>query len=106
MKLTKRSSGFLRTNVEGGAHTSCAGLVLVPFPRNGDRRTIGGSSDATWFPGHRERSRPWRPDPRGAEITAYPAAPGAARRRHRGRLAGDRRADRRLVREVAAATGR
>ena len=72
----------------------------MPVPRR-----TGGSRDATWLPGHAERGRRWRP-PAGARITARPAAPRPARGGHRGGVARHRRADRRLVREVAAAAGR
>ena len=69
-------------------------------------RSIGGSRDATWLPGHGERPRRWRRPAGGARITARPAAPRAAGGGHRGGPAGRRRADRRLVREVAAAARR
>src|SRR5690349_14529693 len=80
--LAQGSSGFLETLAVGEAE--------------------GGSRDTTWFPGDGERSqRP--PSAGGTRVTARPPPPRPVLGGWRGGPAGDRRADRRLVREVAAA---
>src|SRR5215472_12715317 len=62
----------------------------------------GGSRDTTWLAGNGERTQ--RPRPAGGtRLAARPAAPRPVLGGWRGGPAGDRRADRLLVREVAAA---